>query len=187
MTNIPDTEYITVKRDVKGQGGIFVGGKPTTTYRGKGIYNTDLVKRVFVWMQEHNPNIAEFHIGAFVALGEDAKLGNPDGAFGSKAWCRVKYKNGILGAWVSPNAYGSSADCARDCAYYCAFYVRADSAFRAAVFGATIEKQNVNPMAKSKNPELKKLEQVDFSKLPKSPIELNGYRILVEKISTRTK
>lgn len=182
MTDIKNTEYITVNKD-----GIFVGGKPVTTYRGEGIYNTDLVKRVFVWMQEHNPNIAEFHIGAFVALGEDEKPGNPDGAFGSKAWCRVKYKNGILGAWVSPNAYGSAADCAFYCAYYCAGCVRSNAGFRGAVFGATIEKQNVNQMAKSKNPEIEKLKTVDFSKLPKKPIELNGYRILVEKISTRTK
>ena len=32
------------------------------------------------------------------------------------------------------------------------------------------------------NPELKKLGKVDFSKLPKSPIELNGYEIIVKKI-----
>ena len=37
MTNIPDTEYITVKRDEKGDVGIFVGGKPATTYRGEKI------------------------------------------------------------------------------------------------------------------------------------------------------
>lgn len=33
------------------------------------------------------------------------------------------------------------------------------------------------------NPELKKLEQVDFAKLPKSPIELNGYEIVVRKLA----
>jgi hypothetical protein len=55
------------------------------------------------------------------------------------------------------------------------------------VLGSAIEKQNVNPMAKSKNQELKKLEQVDFSKLPKSPIELNGYEIVVRKLKIHTK
>ncbi len=178
MANIPNTEYITVNAN-----GIFVGGKPATTYRGEKICNIDYVKRVFAWMQEQNPNIAEFHIGAFESLGGCAKPGNPDGAFGPNAWYRVKYKNGNLGAWVFDLTYSSAADCAYYCASNCAYGVRPYASFRSAVFG----KQNVNTMAKPQNPELKKLEQVDFSKLPKSPIELNGYRILVEKISTRTK
>ena len=33
MTDISNTEYITINKD-----GIFVGGKPATTYRGKHIY-----------------------------------------------------------------------------------------------------------------------------------------------------
>ena len=182
MTDIPNTEYITINKD-----GIFVGGKPATTYRGEKIWNIDFVKWVFAWMQEQNPKIEEFHIGTFVTLGECAKPGNPDGAFGPNAWCRVKYKNGNLGAWVFIYTSGSAAYCANGCATGCAYAVRDYASFRSAVFGSANDKQNVKPMAKPQNPELKKLEQVDFSKLPKSPIELNGYRILVEKISTRTK
>lgn len=181
MTDIKNTEYITINKD-----GIFVGGKPATTYRGEKIWNIDFVKRVFARMQEQNPKIEEFHIGAFVTPGEYAKPGNPDGVFGPNAWCRVKYKNGDLGAWVFRYTYGSAAHCAYGCASTCALGVRVSANFRSAVFGATIEKQNVKPVAKSvqsQNPELKKLEQVDFSKLPKSPIELNGYKIIVEKLA----
>ncbi len=178
MTDISNTEYITVNKD-----GIFVGGKPATTYHGEKIRNIDEVKIVFAWMQEQNPEIEDFHVGAFESLGGWAKPGNPDGAFGPKAWCRVKKKGSSPAPWVFGYAYSSAADCADYCAYFCAVYVRSYASFRSAVFG----KQNVNPMAKPQNQELKKLEQVDFSKLPKSPIELNGYRILVEKISTHTK
>jgi hypothetical protein len=182
MSDIPNTEYITVNKD-----GIFVGGKPAEKYRGEYIWNIDGVKRVFAWMQEQNPEIEEFHIGAFATRGEYTEIGNPDGAFGPNAWCRVKYKNGNLGAWVFIYTSGSAAYCAHSCASSCAHNVRGYASFRSAVLGSAIEKQNVNPMAKSKNQELKKLEQVDFSKLPKSPIELNGYEIVVRKLKIHTK
>ncbi len=136
MTDIKNTEYITVNAN-----GVFVGGKTATTYRGQKVYdtdyvkyNTDYMKRVFAWMQEQNPNIIEFHIGAFVTPGEYAKPGNPDGVFGPNAWCRVKYKNGNLGAWVFFYAYGSAADCASYCAGNCAYSVRNYASFRSAVF-----------------------------------------------------
>ncbi len=137
MANIPNTEYITVNKD-----GIFVGGKPATTYRGEKIWNIDFVKRVFAWMQELNPEIEEFHIGAFATRGEHAKPGNPDGLFGPNAWCRVKFKNGNLGAWVFHYTFGSAAYCARNCANDCANCARGGTSFRSAVFGAANEKQN---------------------------------------------
>ncbi len=136
MANIPNTEYITVNAN-----GIFVGGKPATTYRGQKTYdtdyvkyNTDYMKKVFAWMQKQNPKIEEFHIGAFVTPGEYAKPGNPDGVFGPNAWCRVKYKNGNLGAWVFLHTDGSAADCAYYCANDCADSVRRHASFRSAVF-----------------------------------------------------
>ena len=90
-----------------------------------------------------------------------------------------------MGGWVFAYGYASAGYCARNCANY----VRADAAFRRAVLVTAFDKQNVetNSAVKPENPEIEKLKAVDFSKLPKSPIELNGYRILVEKISTRTK
>lgn len=120
MANIPNTEYITVKRDKNGQVGIFVGGKPATKYRGEYIYQADYVKDVFAWMQNQSPEIEEWHIGAFATAGKYAEVGNPSGNFGPNAWCRVKFKNGKLGAWVFRGTYSSAANCALDCAYYCA-------------------------------------------------------------------
>ena len=187
MTEIPNDRYITVKRDEKGEIVVLVGDKPATRYHGEDIYGMKYVKNMFAWMQEQNPEIEEFHIGAFATRGKYAEVGNPSGEFGPNAWCRVKKKSSSGGAWVFLSALSSADDCATYCAYGCAGDVRARAGFRRALLGSAIDKQNVNPMAKSQNPELKKLEQVDFSKLPKSPIELNGYRILVEKISTRTK
>lgn len=150
MTDIPNTEYITINKD-----GVFVGGKPATTYRGERIYNADKVKKYFAWMQEQNPNITEIHIGAFVTPGEYAKPGNLDGIFGPNGWCRVKYKNGNLGAWVFYGTSCSAAYCAAYCAYYCAYRVRYYASFRSAVLGA-VDKQKtpqkpINPVVVAAN------------------------------------
>lgn len=187
MNDIPNTEFITVKRDDKGRVGVFVGGKPATHYRGQEIYRIEYVQFVFEWMQKKNPNIAEFHIMSSKTNGEYAKTGNPSAEHGPSAWCRIVLKDGTTTDWVFHYTYGSAADCANACAYACAFSVRANASFRQALLGSAIDKQNVNPMAKSKNPEIEKLKTVDFSKLPKSPIELNGYEIVVRKLKTHTK
>lgn len=175
MTNIPDTEYITVKRDVKGQVGVFVGDKPATTYHGEKICNIDYVKEVFAWMQEQNPEIEEFRIGAFETRGEHAKPGNPNGVFGPNAWCQVKFKNGKLGAWVFSNTSSSAASCARFCAHYCAANVRGGASFRDAVLGSAIDKGNTkndNVQSVSKKP-----------KTPKKPLVINlpWHIITIEK------
>ncbi len=136
MANIPNTEYITVNAN-----GIFVGGKPATTYRGEDICGMQDVKNIFAWMQEQNPEIEEFHIGAFETRGEYAKLGNPSGKHGPNAWCQVKFKNGKLGAWVFDDTFGSAADCAGNCALDCAHYVQNYASFRSAVLFDLVDKQ----------------------------------------------
>ena len=185
MTDIPNTEYITINKD-----GIFVGGKPATTYRGEDICFSSGVRKWFADIQRLNKNVAELHVLSSETFGEYAKVGNPSGSHGLTAWCRVKFNDGRIASWVFGHTYGSAADCAHYCAYNCEYAVRHLASFRSAVFGL-IDKRNtktaIQPEKKSQNPELKKLEQVDFSKLPTKPIELNGYRIVVEKIAQNTK
>ncbi len=177
MANIPNTEYITVNAN-----GIFVGGKPATTYRGEKIWDIDFVKSVFARMQEQNPNLEEFHIGAFETRGEYAKPGNPDGAFGPNAWCRVKYKNGNLGACVFIATYSSAADCAYYCAYHCASNVRYYTSFRSAVFGAANDKQNSQP---KQNALTNALKDTDLSKFVGTHT-IGSYEIIVRnKQNTR--
>lgn len=170
MTDIPNTEYITINKD-----GIFVGGKPATTYHGEKIWDIYEVKRAFAWMQEQNPEIEEFHIGAFATRGEYAEVGNPSGKFGPNAWCRVKFKNGKLGDWVFSNTLSSAARCARDCARHCAYVVRVYASFRSAVFGSAMDKGNTkndNAQSVSKKP-----------KTPKKPLVINlpWHIITIEK------
>jgi len=172
MSNIPNTEYITVKRDEKGRVGVFVGGKRATKYRNEDIYDVEYVKSVFKWMQQQHSNIAEFQIMSSITEGEYAVAGNPSAEHGPNAWCRIVLKDGTKAAWVFNGSSSSAADCASDCAANCAFAVRGGSAFRAAVFGTV------------RNPELEKLQKIDFSKLP-NQFEVNGYNVVLEKVKER--
>lgn len=178
MTDIPNTEYITINKD-----GIFVGGKPATRYCGQQIVwdddDRDAQTYFFAYVQGQNKNVAELHVLSSETYGKYAKPGNPSQKPGRNAWCRVKFNDGRVGSWVFNFCYESAAACANDCAFACAYHIMRNPVYASAVFDA-VEK------SKEKS-ELKKLKKIDFSKLPKKPIELNGYRILVEKISTRTK
>ena len=183
MTEIPNDRYITVKRDEKGEIVVLVGGKPTTTYRGEEIYNTSFVKRVFAWMQEQNPEIEEFHIGAFATLGQFAQTGNLSGNHGRNAWCRVKFKNGKLGAWVFAYTSGSAAHCAYNCAFVCASYVRVSASFRSAVLDAANEKQNSR---QKQNALTNALKDTDLSKLIGTH-KIGAYEIVVRKSGQNTR
>ncbi|MBP9999589.1 MAG: hypothetical protein KBT14_02745, partial [Proteobacteria bacterium] len=134
-TGMPTGAYITVNAN-----GIFIDGKPARKYLGYNIWDVPYIKEFFAWMQGQNPDIEEFHIGAFETPGEFARSGNPSSGFGPHAWCRLKFKNGKYGAWVFYDTYGSAAFCANDCAYRCAGYVRSRTGFCTAVFNAPIDK-----------------------------------------------
>ena len=185
MVDIPNTEYITVKRDENGAVGIFVGGKPATTYRGVEIAWIECLCEHFEAIQKMHPDIMEMHALSSETSGKYSMVGNPSPEHGRYAWCRVKNNDGKLGGWVFDGAHTSASDCASYCAYGCALNVRANAAFWRAVLVTAFDKQNVetNSAVKPENPEIEKLKAVDFSKLPKSPIELNGYEIIVKKIA----
>ncbi len=175
MTDIPNDRYITVKRDEKGEIVVLVGDKPATTYHGEKIWNIECVKEIFAWMQEQNPEIEEFHIGAFATRGKYAEVGNPSGKFGPNAWCRVKKKGSSRAPWVFLYTYGSAASCAYYCAAGCARYVRANASFRSVVLGSAIDKGNTkndNAQSVSKKP-----------KTPKKPLVINlpWHIITIEK------
>ena len=141
------------------------------------------MKEVFAWMQEQNPEIEEFHFGAFETRGERAKPGNPSGKHGPNAWCRVKFKNGKLGAWVFFNSGSSAADCAYGCASYCASRVRSLAGFRAAVLGAVIDKQNSQQKQNALTNALKDTDLSQFIGTHK----IGAYEIVVRKSGQNTR
>jgi hypothetical protein len=179
MADIPNTEYITVKRDENGAVDVFVGGKPAIKYRGVRIYDINYVKDTFIWIQEQNPNITELHV---LSSETSAMVGNnPSPEHGRYAWCRVKYKDGQFGGWVFVRARASAPLCALSCAYDCAAHVRVNAAFRRAVFVTAFDNgQN------GKNAQSDDLGCIDWSQ--KLGVHNVGpYRIIVEKVGPNTK
>ncbi len=175
MTEIPNDRYITVKRDEKGEIVVLVGDKLAKTYHGEKIWYIEYVEEIFAWMQEQNPEIEEFHIGAFATRGKYAEVGNPSGEFGPNAWCRVKKKGSSWAPWVFYRTYGSAVYCAGRCASNCANSVRDNASFRSAVLGSAIDKGNTkndNAQSVSKKP-----------KTPKKPLVINlpWHIITIEK------
>lgn len=152
MTDIPNTEYITINKD-----GIFVGGKPATTYRGKHIYYLVAVRDYFSGVQRLNKNVAELHVLSSETSGKYAKVGNPLGNHGPNIWCRVLLSDGRLGAWVFAYTSSSAANCAYRCADLCADAVRGNAVFRSAVFDAVDKEKTpqkpINPVAVATNNE----------------------------------
>ena len=115
-SDIPNTEYITIHAN-----GIFVGGKPSTHYRGEKIKFSDFAISIFGSIQrEINPNVQELHVLSSETRGHRAQTGKPSAKAGENAWYRVKFNNGTISDWVYLSSQGSGPSCARICAYICA-------------------------------------------------------------------
>ena len=166
MTDISNTEYITINKD-----GIFVGGKPATKYCEEKIDFVNAIKTNFAEIQRQNKNVQELHIGAFETKGKFANSGTPSGVSGRYAWCRVKLFDGRLGNWVYQSAYGSVADCMNGCAHLCSSCVRYSAVMRSAVLDFT---KNIN----TENKQKEKYETI-------SVVEKGFYRITIERIKQR--
>jgi len=158
MSDIPNTEYITINKD-----GIFVGGKPATHYHGVEILFIDETKILFAKIQKKHPEISELHVGAFETSGAYAKPGNPSGKFGPNSWCRVKLQDGRLGPWVFAGTFILASDCASYCASDCGYYVYSYSGMRSALLGFAKQYETVNI------------------------IESRNYKITIEKLKENTK
>ena len=177
MATIPNTEYITVKRDRAGKIDIFVGGKPTTIYHGCQMENPEHLKNRFEDMQKLNPEVEEYHIGAFDSFGKFTQAGNPSGKIGQYVWCRVKLKGvPVSSNWVcledmSRTILSSLDDYASKCTLFAERGISGDNItnriyrsadFRSALFAAATQDTNRNTKNDKSN-------------------DLNKYRIMIER------
>lgn len=135
-SDIPNTEYITINAN-----GIFVGGKPSTHYRGEKIKSSDLAISIFGSLQrEINPNVQELHVLSSETRGHRAQTGKPSAEPGENAWYRVKFNDGTISDWVYLSSQGSGPSCARICAYICADAARHYRDFRPVILPSKSEK-----------------------------------------------
>ena len=180
MADIPNTGYITVKRDENGGVDVFVGGKPATTYRGVEIYGTNFViKDAFARIQKYDPNVTELHVLSSETSGF-AKVGNPSPEHGRYAWCRVK-NNYELGGWVFAYEFSSASYCAYDCTARCALLAWGVAALRHAVLVTAFDNGQNGENAQSDD-----LGRIDWSQ--KLGVHNVGpYEIIVKKVGPNTK
>ena len=166
MTDMPNTEYITINKD-----GVFVGGKPATKYRGEKIQMLNQVKTYFSYLQMESPEVQEIHVGAFEAGGIYANPGNPSKVLGPNVWCRIKLFDGRLSPWIFDSAINSASDCASYCALLGCLSVQCD---RMKFAGLKFTKKEEIEQPK---------EQYEIV----SAIKLGNHRFTVEKINQNVK
>ena len=188
MTDIPNTEYITMNAN-----GVFVGGKPATHYRGKEIHWTNDILKCFKDIQNTNPKFTELHVLTSTTYPShfyskpNHCVGTPSSEHGTTIWCRLKFDNGKKTMWVFMDWFTCLHGVAENCAYDCIHSLLQCSGFRSAVFCAPIDnRQNIQPTQqaqKTNNPLITALQNVDLSKFDGKPVQLNGYEIVVRKLA----
>ena len=162
MSDIPNTEYITVKAD-----GVFVGGKPATHYRGVEIGYRKSININFRNILKQYPNIQEMRFLTSKTGGKYHANGNPVAENGSNAWACVKFNDGYVSPWTLISEY-----------YPYDFFVGHELC------------QKLRLMADRYvflHPVLGHYQDVtvriNLQNMDGKSFDLNGYRIMIEKIS----
>lgn len=96
MSNIPNTEYVTITEK-----GCFIGGNPTRYYRSAPIYRKQsYIAALFLSLQKRKIQIQEIHALTSETQGTPFKPGEPSEKAGKNLWCRVKMIDGTIGKWT---------------------------------------------------------------------------------------
>ena len=159
--NITNKDYITITDKT-----VMVGGKPTTAYRGRGIWwlknlSNDFKKIQRIIQREYGAAPIAMRVMSSETNGEYASPGNPSPKHGKNAWVSFVFANGVETDWVFRYSSSSASDCAEDCAYYCGSNVRDDSVFRVGVFGAVANKIK-QKATQTESPKVGQLIEMDF-------------------------
>lgn len=202
MPYFPNTEYITINKD-----GIFVGGKPATHYLGYEINSPEYIKATFKEIQNKYSSLQEIHILSSSTSGyrppirkEGIGTGcyvasslRPSIQHGNGLWCRIKLNDGTEGIWAYIDWYGTLACCAESAADH-TIRLLSNEKYASTRFILAIatksktkrtapKKQNKKHVIHPETEFKQKLQGTDLSKLVGKPVQLNGYKIIVEKIA----
>ena len=169
MTDIPNTEYIKIISD-----GTMVGGKPAEHYRNQAIWCLDDLRMHMDHIQRDFPNIIEVHVMSSESPYPRIGVGLPSYKHGPHAWCRVRYNSGLLSGWIKVKKYYTAERCAKMCAYHSMYFLDNDTRFLHNLFSykpdVTASLVNV-------------LQNANLFDYAGKPLEINGYRIMIEKIA----
>ncbi len=109
MYKISDKDYITVNKN-----GIFVGGKPATTYRGEEILFPKDIQNFFNDIQEESMLISDVHVLLSKTSGKSNQVGKPVGDKGNYLWSRVVLNGVPEGDFVCSNSFAVPRHVASD-------------------------------------------------------------------------
>ena len=101
--DIPNTEYVTVKKGLNNEIEIFVGDSEPARYcyyRGSCVWYADEIKEYFEDIQKLNPKVCELHVLCSSTPGETGTIGKPSQKHGPNEWVRVRFDTGDVGPWV---------------------------------------------------------------------------------------
>ncbi|MBR4891816.1 MAG: hypothetical protein IKZ34_01370 [Alphaproteobacteria bacterium] len=166
MTNIPNTEFLTIKSD-----GFFVGGQLATQYRGVKIGGCETIQNSFKKIQEKYPNVQEVRVLTSETNGEYGKTGNPVAENGDNAWASIKFNDGYASPWnlISKNCK------------YDYFVSREMTRSLHTVADNHVHLQPLLGQYKDV------FIRVNLQNMAGKSFEINGYRFTVEKIAQKTR
>ena len=166
MPYMQNTEYITINTN-----GIFIGGKPATTYRGATIGYPESIHKNFQNLQNHYPNIQEMHFLTSKTTGEFYKTGNPVAEKGNNLWACVAFNDGYVAPWVLV-----SINCTHD------FYISHEISGN---LYRMIENYTFLHDLLGRYQDV--TIRLNLQNMAGRSFELNGFRLTVEKIAQKTK
>ena len=109
MYKISNQDYITVNKN-----GIFVAGKPATTYRGEEILFPKDIQNFFNDIQEESMLISDVHVLLSETAGKEKQVGKPVGKNGKYVWSRVVLNGVPEGDFVCSNSFAVPRHVASD-------------------------------------------------------------------------
>lgn len=156
--------YIIIK-----ESGIFTNGMPEY----EKIKNIGASHAMFESLNSPCPIFKELHVIASETPGIYARYGIPTSKFGQNAWCRAVFCDETIGPWVWRHYYNSPSECAKKGLYDCLSEVTLlYTAFSKAVLDKRVTLMNA-------------LQINDLSLFDKKTLEINGYKITINKIKTK--
>lgn len=170
MSNFPESfnDYITIKSD-----GVFVGGKPTAQYVNTEIRSLPDVISGLSHIKNFCTDVREMHVLSSITQRGDYVYGNPSMQHGEHAWCRLVFKDNRFCPWFYIAMYRSKEICVAECACDSINRIRYNTGFRAKMcdkdFGLKVF---VNALEE---------KEIDLSVLVGKQLELNGFRIAVNR------
>ncbi len=137
------------------------------------IENTLRLFDLFEHVNRFGPIVKEFQIIASDTPGIYGRYGIPKTNHGPNAWCRAVFCNDAVGPWVFRRVYNSTPECVKKCLYDCLYDITLPTnAFSKAVLDKNVALINA-------------LKINDLSLFDNKTLEINGYKITINKIKTK--